>query len=649
MAVALAVALDERRDVEVGEPEVVAPLAHAVGLVDDAVGDGHIGRHGLDVVPEVRHLQALGRDEHKKVLARLDVALPERLPVVILAHEHRVGDRRRAMDAEGPEVVLLVLHQRGQRRDDQREAGLGERRKLVAQRLAGSGGEEADDRLQRERALDDVHLAGPELDLPEDVLEQIAQPPVPLGPLALGLGPDGARTGSREGRHVAGSRHGGRDGGNQVLREGVPGVDRRHAVVRRVGRLAGERQPQAARIGQPVDRAERLDGVVDGGDDGAEIEVAGIGEQQIRRAEAEDRLGDEGRQLGLRDRQEDEILDGRPLLVGHRAQVVGGAHEGGGHGAPDGPRHPVQRLLRPGRARIVGSDDGPPLGFEGDRTREAARALGVELVRPAEVERQAHEAVGVRRDDFDGEVDRFVERGRAGAAVLEHRQHAPVRNGEQAEPFVPEPCDEPIVEIALSPDAQLAIVVGHERRVGGFEDELRPQAGPQHAGEIRRPRAAPEHELPAVAALVEVGDAGARGLGEDVALEGEAARGGRAPLGELGDERAQQPRVALVEARRDRRIRDAEREAGPPRVHPAERRRREGVGAREQRGHGRRRVRRGRIAVKPGAARPCSVSGFHRCVSGSGAARVRVPPGRRVVYLRSRGRTRQIGRRGRYV
>ena len=166
-------------------------------------------------------------------------------------------------------------------------------------------------------------------------------------------------------------------------------------------------------------------------------------------------------------------------------------------------------------------------------------------------------------------TDSSKEAGRA-RLVLEHRQYAPVWNGEEAEALVPEPRNEPIEELALRPDAQLAVVVGQERRVGPVEDELRPQAGPQHAGEIGDPRAAPEDELATVAALVEVDDAGARRFGEDVALEREAARGGHAPLGELRDEGAQQAGVSLIEARGDSRVRDAEREAGAPRVHPAQ-------------------------------------------------------------------------------
>ena len=68
------------------------------------------------------------------------------------------GVDRGRTNAELPQRVDLVLHQRDQRRDDHPDARPQQRRNLVAERLAAAGGHEDKRVSARDHLLDDLRL-----------------------------------------------------------------------------------------------------------------------------------------------------------------------------------------------------------------------------------------------------------------------------------------------------------------------------------------------------------------------------------------------------------------------------------------------------------------------------------------------------------
>ena len=85
--------------------------------------------------PDERLLpQALGRGVEKARVAGGDRREPRRR---LFGVERRVDERRRRPDLRG-QLVDLVLHQRDQRREDERGGGSQHRRELVCQRLASA-------------------------------------------------------------------------------------------------------------------------------------------------------------------------------------------------------------------------------------------------------------------------------------------------------------------------------------------------------------------------------------------------------------------------------------------------------------------------------------------------------------------------------
>ena len=113
-------------------------------------------------LPQPRHQalvrQPLGREEEEAQLARFEQA-PRLVDLGIGAH--RV--QRRGGDAERAELAHLVAHQRDQRRDDERQPAVEDRRQLVADRLAAAGRHDREDVLAGEDPVDDLALAGPEI------------------------------------------------------------------------------------------------------------------------------------------------------------------------------------------------------------------------------------------------------------------------------------------------------------------------------------------------------------------------------------------------------------------------------------------------------------------------------------------------------
>src|SRR6185436_17714758 len=94
---------------------------------------------------ERRRLEPLRRHVHQPVLT----APQRRLPLLPFGIRQRAVHERGG-DAPGAQRVHLILHQRDERRDHHRGALEEQRRKLVAEALASSGGQDGDGRPPRE-------------------------------------------------------------------------------------------------------------------------------------------------------------------------------------------------------------------------------------------------------------------------------------------------------------------------------------------------------------------------------------------------------------------------------------------------------------------------------------------------------------------
>ena len=151
--------LAQRAEGQVVGPELVSPLGDAVRLVHRHEADPEAAEEAR----EAGQGDALGRD-----VEQLEVA-PERAAPHLagLLRGHRAVQAAGG-DAAGAERVHLVLHQRDQRRDDQRQPVAGERRKLVAERLPAAGGHEHHRVPSGERRPD-----GPLLERPEIVVTEV--------------------------------------------------------------------------------------------------------------------------------------------------------------------------------------------------------------------------------------------------------------------------------------------------------------------------------------------------------------------------------------------------------------------------------------------------------------------------------------------
>ena len=158
-------------DLEEGRTEVVAPLRDAVRLVDDDQAD----RMLRDEVEERGVGEPLGRREHDPRLAGGDR---------LLRRVDLVGADRAVQldggDAELAQLVALVLHQRDQRRDDERRSGQEEGGKLVAERLARAGRHHRERRLARHHVIDHGGLALAQVLQAEGAAQQSRQARAPV-------------------------------------------------------------------------------------------------------------------------------------------------------------------------------------------------------------------------------------------------------------------------------------------------------------------------------------------------------------------------------------------------------------------------------------------------------------------------------------
>ena len=114
--------LGDRAEHEIVGTEVVSPLAHAVRLVDDEEAD--LARE--QPLEEVAILEALRREIEDLALAIFHALLRV---ARLGGGEMRV--HRERIDAVRGELVLLVLHERDERADDDRQPGKHQRGKLI--------------------------------------------------------------------------------------------------------------------------------------------------------------------------------------------------------------------------------------------------------------------------------------------------------------------------------------------------------------------------------------------------------------------------------------------------------------------------------------------------------------------------------------
>ncbi len=155
-------ALVQHRQPQVVGPEVVAPLRHAVRLVDREQRD----RAAIEEVERARCTEPLRREVQQVELAG-EVRLLDRSPLVGVLG--RVQER--GAHADHTERIHLVLHQGDERRDDHAGALADERGHLVAQRLAAAGRHEHDRVATVDDVIDDLPLLTAERRVPERALE----------------------------------------------------------------------------------------------------------------------------------------------------------------------------------------------------------------------------------------------------------------------------------------------------------------------------------------------------------------------------------------------------------------------------------------------------------------------------------------------
>ncbi len=151
----------------------MTPLRYAVRLVD--------GEQRNLRSPELRDealvVEALGGDVEK-----LHAAVPKPLRDVTRVVRAQAGVEPCGTDALADQRVDLVLHQRDQRRDDDREAVEQHCRQLVAEALAGPRREHGQRRAPREQCLDDLPLTGAKGIVPEPSAEDFECLGRPIGP-----------------------------------------------------------------------------------------------------------------------------------------------------------------------------------------------------------------------------------------------------------------------------------------------------------------------------------------------------------------------------------------------------------------------------------------------------------------------------------
>ena len=164
-------------------PEVVAPVADAVRFVDGDEPDAPAHELTLEALAVLAH-QPLGRHVEQPE-PRLAQPVHRRLP---LRRGHRAVEPRRG-DAAGDEAIDLVLHQRNQRRHDQRDAVpavIEQGRRLEAQRLAAARGQDQQAVAAIDHGLDRLALERAELVEAPVLLQDVIERHRVHGPAMIG-------------------------------------------------------------------------------------------------------------------------------------------------------------------------------------------------------------------------------------------------------------------------------------------------------------------------------------------------------------------------------------------------------------------------------------------------------------------------------
>ena len=143
--------------------EVMSPGADAVGFVDGDERGLAAGEH----LGEAGDAEALGRDE-EEVEGAVEVVAAGLAGVV----SRKAGVDAADAEAVGGELGGLVVHERDERRDDQRGAPASDGGKLVAEGLAGAGGHDQENVAAVGGGAADGFLVGAEGGEAEGVLEQ---------------------------------------------------------------------------------------------------------------------------------------------------------------------------------------------------------------------------------------------------------------------------------------------------------------------------------------------------------------------------------------------------------------------------------------------------------------------------------------------
>jgi hypothetical protein len=146
--------------------EVVAPLADAVGLVDRE----KLGLERRQKRLEVRREEPLGGDVEQSVEADLELA--DDLTLVGGAER---AVQHRCVDPLVAQLLDLILHQRDQRRDHDRQPAGDRRGELIAQRFARPRRHNAQHVLAAQDVLDHLPLGRAELIKAEEVLEVLTK------------------------------------------------------------------------------------------------------------------------------------------------------------------------------------------------------------------------------------------------------------------------------------------------------------------------------------------------------------------------------------------------------------------------------------------------------------------------------------------
>ena len=147
----------------VRRPEVMAPLADAVRLIDHHEAQAALGDDRTQGA-----LEPLGRD-----IDEFDLAPAECFEAAAAFFEVDGRVEHGRPEAEPQQRVDLVLHQRDQRRDHQHGARQQLRGKLERERLAGARGHHPDAIAAGEHGIDDAPLPGAEVAITEHPLQHL--------------------------------------------------------------------------------------------------------------------------------------------------------------------------------------------------------------------------------------------------------------------------------------------------------------------------------------------------------------------------------------------------------------------------------------------------------------------------------------------